>query len=270
MSEGDRNKTWALRSLRNEGMGGAKGPSAFASALAGGFDEGERALYVSSMLRYPYGPFMLITTARLGASNFPAAGDASRLRRLGDNYQLRQYPTETDERFEQRLGTAWDLHEEGGTAIAVRKALEAYGFGEINILEECYVTLTGSDEYQWAWVVVFGPSFGSVNISGMILGSFVLGSEASGYLGLGSFSSEEIDDVVRLMLDTRQAHDMPIRLIFRFGDAPLLGMIMLGSFPLGGSAGSGVAIREIQGRHMLGNWYLGTSTLDGFGVTHGL
>lgn len=270
MAEGNRNKLWARRSLRVEWSQGDKGSGAFASALAGGFDEGERALYVSSMLRYPYGPYMLVTTARLGATNFPAADDDERLRRLGDNYQLQRFPTETGERFEQRLGLAWDLHTEGGTAIAVRKALEAYGFGEINILEECYVTLTGSDEYQWAWVVVIGPSFGSVNISGMILGSFVLGSEASGYLGLGSFSSEEIDDIVRLMLDARQVHDMPVRLVFRFGDAPLLGMITLGSFPLGGSAGSGVAIREIQGRRMLGNWYLGTSTLDGFGVTYGL
>jgi hypothetical protein len=257
MTEGNRNKQWALRSLRTDAHRGDKGPNAFASALAGGFDEGERAVYVSVMLRYPYGPYMTATTARLGATNFPAAGDAERLRRLADNYQLRQYPTEPDESFEERLGLAWELHEEGGTAIAVRKAFEAYGFPELYILEECDYVVTGFDaEYQWAHTIVFGPNYGFVPIYGQYLGSIVLGSEATGFLGLGSFSDEQIDDLVRIMLDERQVHDMPVRFVFRFGAAPVLGLVNLGApyFFLGGSGDpDGVAIREIQGRRMLGS-----------------
>lgn len=268
MAEGNRNKQWARRSLRVEWAQGDRGPGAFVSALAGGFDEGERALYVSSMLRHPYGPFMLAATARLGATNFPAADDPERLRRIGSNYQLQRFPTESGASYEQRLGLAWDLHEEGGTAIAIRKAFEAYGFTELYILEECYYNVTGSDEYQWAWTLVFGPDFGTVNISGMYLGAFTLGDEATGYLGLGSFSSEQIDDLVRIALEHRQVHDMPVRFLFRFGDAPLLGLITLGSFYLGGTSG-GVAIRDIQSRRMLGSWYLGTSTLQGFGLPYG-
>jgi hypothetical protein len=245
VTEGNRNKQWALRSIRTEAHVGPKGPNAFASALAGGFDEGERAVYVSVMLRYPYGPYMTATTARLGATNFPAAGDAERLRRLADNYQLRQYPTEPDESFEERLGLAWELHEEGGTAIIT-------GY-------EC--------EYQWAWEVVFGPNYGTVPIDGCYLGTAILGDEATGYLGLGSFSSEQLDDLVRIALDHRQAQDMPIRFIFRFGAAALLGLAELGVAVLGGGANN-VAIREIQGRRMVGSCYLGTTTLKGFGVTH--
>jgi hypothetical protein len=54
--------------------------------------------------------------------------------------------------------------------------------------------------------------------------------------------------------------------VFRFADAAVLGLITLGNFFLSGSATAGVAIREIQGRRMLGSWYLGTSTLKDFGV----
>jgi hypothetical protein len=268
MAEGDRNKEWAIRSIRAEWMRGPKGPAAFGSALAGGFDEGERAMYVSSMLRYPYGPAMLLMCARLGASTFPAAGDAERLRRLGTNYQLRQYPTEPDERYELRLGLAWDAHEEGGTAIAVRKAFEGYGFPEIYILEEWeYGVLPSDVDYHWAYTIVVGPAYGDLNITGMYLGSFILGDEATGHLGLGSFSAGRFDDLVRLaVLEPRQVHDCPIRIVFRFADAAVLGLITLGNFFLSGSATAGVAIREIQGRRMLGSWYLGTSTLKDFGV----
>jgi hypothetical protein len=270
VSEGNRNKQWAWRSLRTEAHKGDKGPSAFASALAGGFDEGERAVYVSSMLRYPYGPYMLATTARLGATNFPAADDAERLRRLGDNFQIRKYPTQTGEQYEQMLGLAWELHEEGGTLQGMRKALEAYGFGDIVIAEECYYATLGPDaEYHWSYVIVVGPNFGTVNVAGMYLGTWVLGSTESSHLGTGTFTYEQAEDLVRIILDRRQVHDCPIRLIFRFGNAPLLGLINLGSFYLGGTVPSGIAVFEIQGRRMLGSWYLGTSTLEGFGVTHG-
>jgi hypothetical protein len=269
MAEGDRNKEWALRSIRAEWMRGAKGPAVFGSALAGGFDEGERALYVSSMLRYPYGPYMVTACERLGAQTFPAAGDAERLRRLANNFQLRQFPTEADERFERRLGLAWDAHEEGGTAIAVRKQLEGYGFPEIYILEECYYGVLPSDaEYHWAYTIVLGPNYGDVPIYGMYLGSFILGDEATGHLGLGSFSAAAIDDIVRIILEWRQVFDCPIRIVFRFADAAVLGLITLGNFFLSGSATAGVAIREIQGRRMLGSWYLGSSTLKGFGVSY--
>lgn len=268
MSEGNRNKEWAFRSVQAEWMTGDRGAAALSSALAGGFDEGERALYVSSMLRYPYGPAMLQTCAIIEAETFPAANDDDRLRRIGENYQLRRYPTESGAQYEKRLGLAWDLHEEGGTAIAVRKALEGYGFPEIYILEEWeWNILPSGVEYHWAYTIVLGPSYGNLNITGMYLGTWILGDEATGHLGLGSFSAAQIDDVIRLgIIDMRQVHDCPVRIVFRFGDAPLLGFIILGSFILGGSPGSGVAIREIQGRRMLGSWYLGTSTLKGFGV----
>lgn len=269
MTEGNRNKQWALRSLRTEAHRGAKGPSAFASALAGGFDEGERALYVSSMLRYPYGPYMTEATARLGGTNFPAADDPERLRRLGDNFQLRQYATLTGEQYEAMLGLAWELHEEGGTHQGMRKALEAYGFATIEIIEECYFATVSPDaEYHWSYVIVVGPYFGRVDVAGMYLGTWVLGSTESSYLGTGSFSYAQAEDLVRVILDRRQVHDCPIRIIFRFGDAPLLGLISLGSFYLGGTTPSGIAVFEIQGRRMLGSWYLGTSTLEGFGVTY--
>lgn len=267
MSEGNRNKEWARRSIPALWAQGDKGPGAFVSALAGTFDESEEARYRSAMMRYPYGPAMRQACAYLDARTFPAADDDARLRALGQNFQLRRFPTESGASYEERLGLAWDLHGQGGTAIAVRKNLEAFGFPQIEILEECYSGLLPEGaEYHWSFVVVLGPNYGSLPIGGMFLGSFVLGSPATGYLGLGTFSAAQVDDVVRLILEGRQAHDCPIRVVFRFGDAPVLGLISLGSFVLGGSIGSGVAIREIQGRHMLGSWYLGTTTFAGFGV----
>lgn len=267
MTELDRNKTWALRSIQAEWMAGARGPANFVSALVGVFDADEEDVYRSLVMRYPYGPAMLLTCARIGARTFPAAADDERLRKIGVNYQLPRFPTESGTSYEKRLGLAWTFHAEGGTSIAVRKALEAYGFAEINILEECYYNiLPVGASYHWAWTVVLGPTYGDAFVAGMVIGSWVLGNELSGHLGVGNLSAAQIDDIIRIMLTARQSHDCPMRLIFRFGDVPLLGLITLGSFVLGGSPGSGVAIREIQARHCLGSWYLGTSTFKGFGV----
>lgn len=267
MSEPDRCKQWAFQSLAVDWMSGAKGPAAFASALCGGFDEGAEANYRGLCLRYPYGPFMRAACAEVGARVFQAADDDERLSAIGATFQLPRIPTETGAQYEERLGLAWAFHSEGGTSISVRKALEAYGFPEILILEECYYGLLAiGAEYHWAFSVVVGPNYGNLGITGLILGGWNLGAPGSSFLGTGNFSEAQAADVVRLILSGRQVFDMPIRLIFRFGDVPLLGLITLGSFALGGSLGSGVAYREIKARHTLGTWLLGSTSFEGFGV----
>jgi hypothetical protein len=263
------NELWALSSLQTLPMAGPKGPAKFISALSSSFDNGTWANYVSWRLRFPEGPYLSVALDRLNASRFPAANDAERLYRIGNTFQLKQYEFESGANFELRCGLAWDLHEDGGTSIAVRKGLEAYGFPQVAILEEhiepeYYVLTSSAADFQWAHAEVFGPNYGDLPIEGLFLGTWVLGSPAS-YLGLGTFSSERIDDVLRVMLEWRQVHDCPLRMIFRFGNAPLLGLLTL-PFTLGGGTGDGAAYREILGRRMLGQFILGQTTTLGFGI----
>lgn len=260
------NEQWALASIQTLPMSGPKGPAAFISALASSFDNGAWANYVSWRLRFPEGPYLTTILDRFSASRFPAANDADRLYRIGNTFQLRQYEFESGANFERRCGTAWDLHESGGTSIGVRKGLEAYGFPQIEILEEhiepdYYVLTSGDADFQNAFAVVVGPNYGDLPIEGMILGTWILGSPNS-YLGTGTFSSDRIDDVVRVILEWRQVHDSPLRLIFRFGDAPILGLIQL---PFAVGTG-GAAYREIIGKRMLGQFILGQTVTLGFGV----
>ena len=267
MSEPNRCKDWAPQSLQVPWMAGERGPANFASAVCGSFDEGSEAVYRGLCLRYPYGPFTREACKAVGARVFPAANDDARLAAIGSTFQLPRVATETGARYEERLGLAWSFHAEGGTSIAIRKALEAYGFPESVIAEECYYQLLApSASYHWAFVVVLGPNYGDVDIASMVLGAWELGDPSSSYLGTGNFSSAQADDVIRLILFGRQVFDSPLRLVFRFGDAPLLGLITLGAFNLGGSPGSGVAYRNIQARHTLGAWLLGSTTFAGFGV----
>jgi hypothetical protein len=263
------NEQWAHASIATLPMRGPKGPAAFISALSSSFDNGAWANYVSWRLRFPEGPYMTAALDKLNAARFPASGDAERLYRIGNTFQLKQYEFESAANFELRCGLAWDLHEDGGTSIAVRKGLEAYGFPQIEILEEHiepdhYVLTSIAADFQWAFTIVLGPNYGDLPIEGMILGEWILGSPNS-YLGTGTFSSERIDDVVRVILEWRQVHDCPLRIVFRFGDAPILGLMTL-PFTLGGDAGSGAAYREILGERMLGQFILGHTTTLGFGV----
>jgi hypothetical protein len=259
-------KQWAIESVQTLPMAGVKGPSAFVSAVVSSFDNGAWANYVSWRLRFPEGPYLSIVLDRYSASRYPAANDAERLYHIGNTFQLKQYEFELSSNFELRCGTAFDLHGWGGTSIGVRKGLEAYGFPQIEILEEgiepdYYVLTSSAADFQWAFTVVLGPNYGDLPITGMILGVWILGSPNS-YLGTGDFSSERIDDVVRVILEWRQVHDSPLRIVFRFGDAPILGLIQL-PFTLGSG---GAAYREIIGKRMLGQWILGQETFLGFGV----
>lgn len=267
MTEPNRCKDWALQSLQVPWMAGARGPGAFASAVCGSLDEGSEAVYRGLCLRYPYGSFTRAACKVVGARVFPAAADEERLAAIGATFQIPRTATETGAEYEERLGLAWAIHGDGGTAASVERVLFTYGFPEITILEECYYQLLQLGAvYHWAFAVVLGPDYGDVNITGMILGAWVLGDPGSSNLGTGNFSSAQVDSVVRVILAWRQVFDMPLRIAFRFGDVPLLGLITLGSFVLGGSLGSGVAFRDIQSRHALGIWRLGSTTFAGFGV----
>lgn len=268
MAELTTNREWALRSIKTLPMVGDKGPAAFVSALVSSFDNATWANYVSWRLRFPEGPYLGVVLSRLNAARLPAANDATRLYKIGKTFQLTQYEFESGANFELRCGTAWDFHGQGGTSIGVRKGLEHYGFPQIEILEERippknYVVTSGDAAFQWAYTIVVGPDYGDLPINGMVLGQWILGSPNS-YLGTGTFSSERIDDVVRVILEWRQVHDTPVRLVFRFGDAPILGLITT-PFVLGGTNG-GFAYREILGGRMLGNWRLGQERFLGFGV----
>lgn len=263
------NEEWARSSLRTLPMGGVRGPAAFISTLSSAYDNGAWANYVSWRLRFPEGPYLNVILDRYNASRFPAANDPDRLYRIGNTFQLKQYEFESVSNFELRCGTAWDLHGWGGTSIGVRKGLEAYGFPQIEILEEHiepdhYVLTSIHADFQNAFTVVVGPNYGELPIDGMILGSWILGSPNS-YLGTGTFSSDRIDDVVRVILEWRQVHDCPLRLVFRFGSASILGLMTL-PFTMGNDAGNGAAYREILGKRMLGQFILGQTTTLGFGV----
>lgn len=259
------NEEWARSSLRTLPMGGVRGPAAFISALSSAYDNGAWANYVSWRLRFPEGPYLNVILDRYNASRFPAANDPDRLYRIGNTFQLKQYEFESASNFELRCGLAWDLHGEGGTMISVRKGLEAYGFPQCEVLEECYYPLLsdGSD-YSWAELMVVGPNYGELPIDGCILDEIILDGP-NAYLGTGTFSKERIDDVVRVALEWRQVHDMPLAIAFRFGAPALLDLINLDGFTLD-DVNDGVEFADIKAAHLLGEWHLDEVTLDGFGV----
>jgi hypothetical protein len=260
------NEEWALVSIQTLPMTGAKGPARFVSALVSSFDNGAWANYVSWRFRFPEGPYLTVILDRFNAARFPAAGDAERLYRIGNTFQLKQYEFESSANFELRCGTAWDLHGDGGTSIAVRKAFEAYGFPQVEILEECdYPLLSDGSDYGWAELMVVGPNYGDLPIEGCILDTCILDSP-NAYLGTGTFSKERIDDVVRdVVLEWRQVHDMPIAIAFRFGTPAILDMVTLDNVTLD-DVNDGVEFAFIKGAHFLDEVCLDESTLDGFGV----
>jgi len=259
------NEEWARSSLRTLPMGGVRGPAAFISALSSAYDNGAWANYVSWRLRFPEGPYFNVILNRYNASRFPAENDPDRLYRIGNTFQLKQYEFESASNFELRCGTAWDLHGWGGTSIGVRKGLEAYGFPQIEILEECdYPLLSDGSDYGWAELMVVGPNYGELPIDGCILDEVILDGP-NAYLGTGTFSKERIDDVVRVVLEWRQVHDMPLAIAFRFGTPALLDMVTLDNVTLDG-VNDGVEFAMIKGAHLLDEVCLDEQTLDGFGV----
>ncbi len=95
--------------------------------------------------------------------------------------------------------------------------------------------------------MVCGPDFGALGWAPLTF-PFELGSV---YLGVAGATEAQFFDLVRIILANKAASSFPLRLVCRFGDAPLLGLT---SFPfvLGGSSGGGVATRGIGEQRLLG------------------
>lgn len=270
-------QVWAAQSLPLDWMGGKRGPARFVQALVGGWDADEHGLYASVSMAYAYGVKQRAVCLRLGAEVFSALGDQVRLRLIGGNFQIRRYPTEEDDAYVGRLDGAWDAHAAGGTAFSVKSQLQAYGFVDVQILEEWqHIIAPQPAQYAGRFDVVIGPDFGDIDVQPLVLGDWQLGVGNS-YLGCSNFSEAQLDDLARIVLDWRQVHDAPCRIILLFQGAPhgdwsgidvdawLIGMV---------EDAPNAAVYNMGSRRALGNpQELGGLTFgiltQGFGVTHG-
>ena len=201
----------------------------------------------------------------LDVARLPTAGDTERLRRLGAAKGVSRYASETDAQYEARIDSAIADARLLTTIEGLKRQLHAYGVPDIEIIEE-WATPLGAPGSTFAlrWVAVIGPDFGSLGWAPLTL-PFQLGAPT--ILGIAGATAAQVSDIVRILLAWKTAASLPLAIVFRFGDFPVLGCGLTLPFRLGGSggsAGSGYARRPVGengalGKHALGGFQLGTA-----------
>jgi hypothetical protein len=235
-------------------------------ALGGAKDDQQARDRFALMARYTDGPLMQATYRRVSRRDPtvgipPTAGDAERLRRLGTAKGLTQYETETDEAFVARIDRTIEDIQELGTIDYIIKQLQAYGIPDVDALEECYTPLVvPAVPFARRFLIILGPDYGSLGW-GPLKMPFKLGSVIMGVAGM---TRAQAIDLIRILRGGKTADSVPIAIVWRFGDGPMMGMGLKMPFVLGGSKGSGVArMRIMAGMEMgdplggkLGIWYV--------------
>lgn len=232
--------------------------------------------------RYTDGVVMGEVADSLGVVRLPTTGDTERLRRLGAAKGVQRYSTESDTQFEARIDSAIGDAKLLSTAAAIKRQIRAYGIPDVEVYEEweyrlfparklvadpqtpmydpeapfvaplsweqCSAAVKESPApYLFGFTVVCGPDFGALGWS-PLMPPFQLGAVA---LGIAGATEAQFFDLVRIIQANKSASSFPVRLVCRFGEAPLLGLVTL-PFVLGGSSGSGVATRGIGEQRLLG------------------
>lgn len=235
-------------------------PSAYCGAF-GGQGDTDLALWRQGLRqRFPPGVHYRAVANRLGAriaAQDTPAGEALRLQRIGETRNIERYAGETDAGYCERLAAAFPTWTKGATPSAIITQLNAFGLPMVAVWEEYAYNITGASEYGWRFVVLLGPSFGSLGWQGLTLGSWVLGEDSLGVTGI---TSAQIDAIKRIILKWKQVFSYPLYILFLF-DAVPLGSIVLGSWVLGQGGVARVSMGEV---HELGQWVLGSKTGLGF------
>lgn len=184
-------------------------------------------------------------------ARWPGIGHPSALLLQGQGFDIERFPGESDEVYTARLSRAWETHKLAGTKAAIVESLRAYGIPDVEVLEDWEGHFAPGDWYSRFWVVL-GPNFGDLGLQPLTM-PFSLGSAT-----LGSTATlEQVQAVKRQILKWKDSHGLPVGVILRFGDAPILGVGLALGFVLGGSTGNGRAFWRIGAGQMLGSVALG-------------
>ncbi len=208
-------------------------------------------------LRWTSGAKMRERCAELGLAVVPAEEDAPRLRELGKGFQLERYPVESGERYQVRLDGAWNAHALTGTPESIIGQIHAYGIPDVEIFEEwSHYLVPDGGEYMGGLVVLLGPNYGTLNWRPLTM-PFVLGEPT--ILGIAGASQADVRNVVRIVRRWKDSETLPLALVFRFGDAAVLGAGLTMPFVLGCSVGenNGYARVEVGTHSLMGDITLG-------------
>lgn len=185
----------------------------------------------------------------------PTAGDAERLRRLGAAKGLTRY-AEDDAAFLRRIDSALGDIRELGTVAYITKQLQAYGIPDVDVAEECYSPLAPLGAgFARRFLVVLGPGFGAFGWKPLTV-PFKLPA----LVGIAGMTRTQALDIVRIVRAGKTADSLPIAIVWRFGDAQLVGMGLKVPFKVG--AGAVARLSPVTGAvgssipFKVGIWYL--------------
>jgi len=180
-------------------------------------------------------------------ARWPGIGPPDALGLQGQGFDIERFPGESDELYTARLQRAWETHRLAGTAAAVVESLHAYGIPDVQIVEDWGGEFAPGDWYSRFWVVL-GPNFGTSGIETLTM-PFKLGTATLGTTA----TPDQVRAIKRQVLRWKDTHGLPVRIILRFGNAPVLGLALSMPFALGGSPGSGTAFWPMGSPNLLGS-----------------
>lgn len=180
-------------------------------------------------------------------ARWPGIGPPSALGLQGQGFDIERFPGETDDEYASRLSHAWETHTLAGTKAAIVESLHAYGIPDVLVLENHEGHFAPGDWYSRFWVVL-GPDFGSLGLRPLSM-PFELGAATLGTTA----TLDQVQAIKRQILKWKDTHGLPVGVILRFGDAPILGVGLPLGFMLGGSKASGRAFFRIGAGNMLGS-----------------
>lgn len=211
-------------------------PAAYLAAFGSEADSEMALRRETTRLRFPPSNHYRTHAGNIGseaAALDSPIGQSERLRLIGRTRNLERYPGETDAQYCERLAIAFPTHQAAGTPSAIIAQLRALGFIDVVVFEEYaggfYAEPT--DEYGWRFVVVIGPSFGSVAWPGALVGVAVVGTDT---VGLGTGTALQLSALKRLIIQWKQAFAIPLRFVLVFGPAPIVGLAIVGGAIVGG------------------------------------
>lgn len=222
-------------------------PSQYCAAIGSICDDEERRWIASARMRFVPSKRYRAIAGRIGsvpASQDDASADDERLRLLGNTRNIRRYPGESGEQYQERIALAIPTWQRATTAQALIDQLAAYGLPGAVVLEECDYPVPGSD-YGWRFLVVVpAPNHPPLNWFGCVLGEAILGEWT---LGLGKYGTRlQLEGAKRIVNDWRNAFAYPLRLIVTFGN------VTVNSLELGDYAPFGVGDAVLE--EGLGDW----------------
>ena len=164
----------------------------------------------------------LLTDAVL--MRYPARCPADALPFLGADSNIERFPGEPDGTanpptgYHGRLMARWETWKKAGSAQGVIASLRAYGFTDVQLVQDFEAHYFQGDWYSRFQVIV-GPDFGALAFAPLVA-PFTTDAEGS-TTGGSTATISQVRAVKRQILKWKAVHSYPVRIILRFGDVVL-------------------------------------------------